>query len=147
MTIGESMKINNEIIEWKSIFELGIPDIDYQHHYFFDLIKRLSDELITSNDSHYRSSILSELSSYARFHFISEENFMYKYEYPGMEYHKNLHLELLDKLSAKSNLIYAEDSEKHYCDIMTFLVDWFLGHTTTIDKDFANYIVDRNNAL
>lgn len=133
------MKINNRLIEWKSSYELGIEDIDFQHHYFFNLIIRLSDELEKNPDIHYKNLLLSELSAYARFHFISEENLMHRYGYTGLERHKNFHLELLDTLSTKSNMVHIDGSEVNVFSVINFLINWFFQHTTTIDKEFAHF--------
>ena len=57
--------------EWESGYELGIEDIDLQHHFFFNLINRLSNELLQAKDVQFRLDLINELNAYAKFHFIS----------------------------------------------------------------------------
>jgi hemerythrin len=132
--------MNNEIIEWQSKYEVGIEDIDFQHHFFLNLINRLAGELTKSDDLEYKSDLISELNAYARFHFISEENMMSRVGFPGYINHKNLHLELIDQLSSRANMFAIENSNAESVHIIDFLVDWFFFHTNTIDREFAAYL-------
>ena len=127
-------------IEWKADYELGVEDIDYQHHFFFNLINRLENELKDHESIDYQAGIISELNAYARFHFISEENMMVRSGYPGLEEHKILHCELIDQLSSRENMLLIDRSARESRDIITFLVDWFFDHTMTIDRLFADYL-------
>lgn len=132
--------MNKNIIEWKSEYEVGIEDMDFQHHFFLNLINRLSGELRASDTLEYQNALISELNAYARFHFISEENIMFRVGYPGYKQHKNLHLELIDQLSSRANML-AIDNSKHETDLLIhFLVDWFFSHTNTFDRVFAEYL-------
>jgi hemerythrin len=74
-----------ETLHWKSDYETGVREIDLQHRFFMDLINRLHEELIGATDSDYRAALFEELSNYARFHFVSEENLMFKFGYPSSD--------------------------------------------------------------
>jgi len=129
-----------DVIEWRSSYELGIEDIDFQHHYFLNLINRLANELERAESLERQNALISELSAYARFHFISEENFMFAAGYREFAEHKNLHFELLDQLSSRTNMLAIHKSEIAGGDIIDFLIDWFLHHTSTIDRVFADWM-------
>ncbi len=62
---------------------------------FLDLINRLSEELGKSDNLAYQSVLINELNAYAVFHFISEENMMFKAGYPGLDRHKRSHRGLI----------------------------------------------------
>lgn len=128
------------MLQWKQEYETGIEDIDYQHHFFFNLIVRLYGELASSDDLLYKNALISELAAYARFHFISEENMMLRSAFPGMHDHKNLHHELLNHLSVRVNKMEINCSDENRWAVIAFLMDWFLHHTTTIDQEFAKYL-------
>ena len=132
--------MNDDIIEWQPEYELGIEDIDFQHHFFLNLINRLGCELKESDNFYYRAALISELNAYARFHFTSEENMMFRAGYTALIEHKELHFELLDQLSTRSNMLSLNNSDKSAVDILDFLVDWFFHHSTTEDRLFANYL-------
>lgn len=120
-------------IQWDVKYETGIEEIDLQHRYFLRLINRLAEELATTEDEKYRDRLLDELRQYASFHFISEENLMRKFGYPGLQAHRLLHLHLLDMLSSRG----AGHSVQHLID---FLVEWFMGHTASEDRQIGEYI-------
>lgn len=130
-------------LEWKSDYVLGIEDIDFQHHFFLNLINRLSKEFEATDDLVYRAALLSELNAYVRFHFISEENMMRRADYPDFEAHRRHHRELIDILSYKENLLEINLSEKESEDIINFLVDWFFCHTACEDKLFADFLREK----
>ena len=82
--------------------------------------------------------ILNEISKYAEFHFVSEENIMTEYHCPEQKYHAQLHrmllVEVSDKLSQfKLNGIGSDE-------VFEFLFEWFALHTTTEDKKLVGHI-------
>ncbi|MDJ0805587.1 MAG: bacteriohemerythrin [Gammaproteobacteria bacterium] len=123
---------------WNNSYKLGIEEIDLQHHYFINLIARLESELAGAKDVEYINKLLNELVKYTQFHFISEENLMYKIDYPGLEAHRNQHFHLLNLLNGKlglynQSLLPAED-------VIDFLKEWFVDHTLKEDKKITQYI-------
>jgi len=124
-------------LQWNAEFDTHIEEIDLQHQYFLRLINRLSEELPLARDEHYRWSLLNELSRYAAFHFLSEENLMFKLGYPGLEKHRQLHFNLLDKLSSRMGNSTSEE-------LLGFLVEWFVQHTTQEDRLIGEFARSRD---
>lgn len=125
---------------WKSSYQLGIDDIDFQHYFFINLLNRLANCIEKSNDHHYKQSLISELNAFARFHFTSEENMMSSSGYPGLEEHREEHRNLIDQLSAKEMLFLKNKSNEAVGDIISFLFQWFLQHSNSEDQLFADYL-------
>ncbi|MCB1736820.1 MAG: hemerythrin family protein [Gammaproteobacteria bacterium] len=130
-------------IDWSKEFEIGVEDIDIQHHFFINLVKRLADELQIPGVTPYRAALISELNAYARFHFISEENMMARTGYPELESHRMHHHQLIEQLSARENSLLLHNSREQANAIIEFLFDWFRHHTIQEDRLFADYLVDR----
>ena len=129
-----------EHILWGKRYELGVEEIDLQHHYFASLINRLMDELDGSDDA-YQARLIQELDAYAKFHFISEENLMDKAKYPGRFEHGRLHLALIDELNVwQMKFAQGQASAR---DITEFLRDWFVKHTLTEDSHFAAFVLGK----
>lgn len=126
-------------IHWSHEFELGIEDIDIQHHFFVNLINRLIDELARPDVTAYRAALISELNAYARFHFISEENLMARAGYPHLDEHRDHHFQLIEQLSAKQNRLMLNDSAEEAEAIIRFLMEWFVNHTTREDRRFVDF--------
>ncbi len=135
------MKSEQNFIKWKSEYDLGIEDIDFQHHFFVNLINRLSHELTSSNHVEYQTALIRELNAYASFHFISEENMMFRAGYPLLEQHKKHHFELIEQLSNKGNLFRLNPTVEEGQKTINFLVNWFFDHTSKEDRLFADYLL------
>ena len=65
--------------------KIGIEEVDLQHQYFLDLIKRLSVILNSNVSAHLDTRLINEIIKYAEFHFQSEENLMVINDYPDLE--------------------------------------------------------------
>lgn len=130
-------------IEWQPTYELGIEAIDAQHRYFANLINLLSDELRKTDHRDYQDSLLNELVAYARFHFISEENLMFRSGYPQLDEHRQHHRELIDRLSARIGKLSLHHSENAADAVIDFLAEWFINHTVIEDKKFSVWSKDR----
>ena len=128
--------------EWLAEYELGVEDIDLQHHFFFNLINRLARELATAKSIQYKIDLINELTAYAKFHFMSEENMMRQKEYPQFMHHKFQHLELIDSISRVSNQFFLTEDDPEGRNIIEFLRNWFLNHTEKVDREFADYLLN-----
>ena len=127
-----------QLIEWSAKYELGIEEIDLQHHYFLSLINRVLGDLVTMEDPAYRQGVFKELSLYAHFHFVSEENMMFRAAYPQLAQHKRHHDQLIDRLNV--NKLEFEKDRVEAEELVEFLQQWFLHHTLKEDKKFANFM-------
>lgn len=122
-----------ETLHWKQDYETGVREIDLQHRFFMDLINRMHEELQGSTDADYRAALFEELSNYARFHFVSEENLMFKFGYPDLDHHRMMHRRLIDELSWRAQ-------EKSHDAIFDFLVRWFVAHTVEEDARIGRFL-------
>ncbi len=125
--------------DWKTEYNLGIEDIDFQHHFFLNLINRLSDELRMTTEPSRRTALIAELNAYARFHFVSEENMMNKAGYPKLAEHRQHHLDLISTLNSKEAMLQLQKSDESAEDIVEFLQNWFIKHTVGEDRLFADF--------
>jgi len=130
-----------ELLVWKSQFNTGVEEVDLQHHYFLNLINRLSSELVDSNNPNYQKRLLIELSMYAKFHFLSEENIMHRMGYPALPDHHELHNHLLQTLHVKNGMM-GEGMIKAK-EIVDFLTDWFITHTIKEDRKIGVFASKR----
>ena len=81
-------------LEWKEKYNTGIDEVDLQHKYFLELIKRFSKLTEEKLDDQYVKRLLQEIAYYGVFHFCSEENMMIKDNYPALKQHNFLWWEL-----------------------------------------------------
>jgi hemerythrin len=136
--------MKHQTLTWDPSFELGVKEIDFQHHYFVELINRLRNDLSSEADPSLRSYLIGELNAYAKFHFLSEENLMRKADYPDLKIHQQHHFDLINSLGVRGGQLQVGYSEESVERIIDFLVDWFKHHTMTEDRKFSEFLNARN---
>lgn len=83
-------------LEWGEQYLLGIKGIDKQHHHLFEIVERIASLDASTSTKEDLSHILGELSSYMKEHFHDEEVYLQQIGYPELDYHKNLHHEIIE---------------------------------------------------
>lgn len=132
------------ITTWKKDYELGNFEIDTQHKTFLKIIEKLKNTYENKLSDKLLLGYVIELYKYAAYHFISEENYMLVHNYPNYKKHKELHNELLKDLAdsiTTFNIKYI-DIEK----LINFSVNWFIKHTTIVDKQIIEFVDQSKNA-
>jgi hemerythrin len=87
-------------LEWGEQYLLGIQGIDEQHYYLFEIVGRIASLDAATSTKEELSQILGELSSYMSEHFHDEQVYLERIGYPELEYHKNLHREIIEFFNA-----------------------------------------------
>ncbi|MFT6987920.1 MAG: hemerythrin [Psychromonas sp.] len=124
------------IYKWQDKYDVGIDAIDVEHRNLLTCINKL----ITAQtlDRSIILKLADEVSLYAEFHFLSEENLMCLTHYPDLTKHSECHRVLLKQLAVKRRNL--EESANGLQDYVNFLVKWFIEHTQTIDKELGQYV-------
>ena len=125
-------------LDWNEKLETGISEIDFQHKYFLELIKKFIEIQKKHTLPEKIKPYLKELTLYARFHFYSEENYMNEINYPELDEHKLIHIQLIEELS---NIFTSFEMKHSKIDELThFLISWFYDHTLKEDIKISNFI-------
>jgi len=130
-----------EPLEWKAAYDTGVEHIDNQHRYFLNLISWLLGRLLTSEDFLLQTRYIDEVMHYARFHFLSEENFMRDQGYPDVARHEQMHGNLLKQLNYKVSQLEFGDIDSR--DFIDFLKEWFLEHTAEEDRKIGLFVQEQ----
>ena len=84
---------------------------------------------------------LEFLRRYAVEHFQSEEAFMKKHEYPGIEDHKKHHEEFIEKFDALADQFNTFGSSQGLADeALDMTQNWLADHISEEDTQFAEHI-------
>jgi len=129
--------MNSPTIAWSNKFLIGIERIDFEHQIFANLINTLAEKIAADADRLSLMRTVREITKYAEFHFVSEENIMLECKYPGLKRHAEIHEELLHTLTVKVMSLCA--GEITPADLVEFLVNWFVAHTTHEDLRISTY--------
>lgn len=123
---------------WKNKFDIGIAAIDAEHKHLLSCINKLTSMQVLGIDKAILLKLADEALLYAKFHFLSEENLMCLTHYPNMTKHSDIHRALIKQLEhIRRNL---DDSIEKLKEFISFLVHWFVDHTQTTDRQFAEYL-------
>lgn len=124
---------------WKKSYEIKVPEIDMQHRQLVGFINQLSDAMMIKQGHRVVQHILEGLVNYIHLHFTTEETAMQKVEYPGLNEHRQLHLNLTNQvLEFKKR--YTRDHNVESKEVLEFLCDWLKTHIITSDKEFGNFL-------
>jgi len=127
-------------IKWDKKYEVGNVEIDSEHKVFVRIIQKIENATEMRKNHSYVERLIYELLKYADFHFYSEETVMMEMNYPDIAMHKKEHQKLLLKLRDMVSIVEHEDYSRPMIDLIQFLTDWFVNHTTTVDKKLADYL-------
>ena len=126
-------------IQWSESISVNNSEIDNQHK---NLIQ-LTNNLISNSNAKVNSEIIGEtlqkLLKYIKEHFKDEEELLEKCNYPKLEEHKKEHKKFVKKIVGFCNDVLIGKSAVTE-EMIYFLVDWLLNHTSIDDQDYKNYI-------
>lgn len=128
-------------IAWTEDLAVGIPDIDKQHKELFRQINSLIEACRLGQGAEAVGQVLSFLENYARLHFSTEENYMRKYQFPGIEDHLRQHQEFVANLTEVKARFDQEGPGVHIIVITNrILAGWLNTHIRRSDKVLGNHI-------
>lgn len=128
-----------EAIKWTESISVNNSNIDSQHKHLI----RLTNNLILQSNAKANSCIinesLSELLIYAKEHFRDEEKLLKEHNYPKLEAHRKRHEKFIYKIAMFcKDVIDGKDTVTE--EMIRFLADWLLTHTSVDDQDYKKYI-------
>lgn len=127
-----------EAIVWKDEYLVGVREIDRQHQDLVKLINRLLIIHRTGDAPLLVKRLLLEIVKFAEYHFISEENIMIITRYPGFDQQHAEHEHIIAELQKRiDDFVHGHETVD---GLLTYLVTWFIGHTTKEDKRIGVHI-------
>ena len=116
---------------WHERYLIGHPRIDREHRLFFDIVAAFSEGCRQRLSRDALISLLEEVLLFAKFHFRSEENVMQALGFAGMEAHRALHEQLVQRLGRV--IVGVKLGRYPPEEIDAFLVQWLVRHVTHED--------------
>ena len=124
------------LLLWSPELELGIAQVDCQHHKLVDLLNALDSGVKKGYSYHILGSILADLVRYTVYHFTFEERLMETHGLPMLGEHRAEHQrfatgvqEFKDRFDSRRTDVSTET--------LAFLRDWLSGHILGSDREFA----------
>ena len=123
-------------IVWDDLYNIGVPAIDEQHKQIVSIANRMLEALMQQKATREMPFILKEMGTYADTHFRTEEEYMEKAEFPGLEDHKSLHQEFREKVARFQQKLEANDPSLT-AELTIFLTTWVTEHFSMIDHQYV----------
>ncbi len=126
-------------IEWQNKWCLGIEEIDNQHRTLIEMINTFYNNADTLEDITLTKKHINELLEYIRLHFMTEERYMIREEYPYIDEHRQKHIEITGKaLQFRTRLISSQNIDKH--NTMKLLYEGMVTHFEEEDQKFGKFL-------
>lgn len=124
-----------DLIEWKEQYSVGVSEIDEQHQKLIGIINELFHAVEQSKEKERIPFILTELVSYAEYHFSTEEKHFEEFDFEGKEEHIKVHNSYREKIAQFLEKHKEGDGALSF-EILVFLKDWWVGHITGMDRGY-----------
>ena len=125
-------------MDWKEQYGIENTMIDSQHQALFGLVNEVADRVRTGNMPEVKA-VVNRLAAYTVEHFRDEENIMMRAKYPGLEDHRLIHAELLEKVQ-ELQVKLEKNQPVSMVGIIRFLSDWLKDHILKEDMAYKPYI-------
>lgn len=106
---------------------------DKQHQILLELIDQLHDTKVDA-------SVFRRLYDYAENHFMLEEEYMIKLNYPKMKAHIDAHNKFRYELNSMMQSFHSYDDGFRQA-LAEFLREWLKGHIFGIDKQLEEFVL------
>ncbi len=127
---------SDTFIVWCDDFSVNVPAMDTQHQKLVKLVNQLYSAMKKQKSTQQVGEIIDELAKYTVEHFSSEEEYMAKVNFDGLEQHKVVHRQFVQKVK-EFEQEYMNGKVTLSIEIMNFLKDWLLNHIAKMDKQYG----------
>ena len=118
-------------IAWRDAMSTGVPGLDNDHKILIGLINDV-EQALTSTVPNAVGKTLEDLLSYIEAHFAREEKVLAALSFPELDYHRQLHRDLIASthaLDAKFRTAKSDDDRRKIgVSLGNFLQEWLVSH-------------------
>lgn len=121
-------------LEWNVQYSTGVPAIDRQHAFLFELANRVVTGTRVPHTKEDLEPIIKELEDYAEKHFHYEESVIEGAGYEHTAEHKEQHQKMRVRLQALRKLL--ADNALTPSELVNFLEEWLTIHILREDMKY-----------
>jgi len=126
------------LITWSKSLSVGVDEFDNQHQNLIAMINELHVAMKERKGKAAMAKIIYGLINYTSSHFLAEEIYFDKYNYPDSESHKKEHQLFVEKVKDVQKG-FTENRLMISIDTMDFLKDWLTNHIQGTDKKYSAF--------
>lgn len=128
---------------WTEKYSVGVAEIDKQHQHFFEIANDVM-EIAEKKDVPLGELLfkVTNLSNYAVYHLLTEENIFARYNYPDAAEHIAAHNAYRGKMKQFISEVEREgaDTKALAIKIAEFAGDWLMNHILVMDQKYASFM-------
>ena len=128
-------------ISWDDSLDVDVEEINDDHHKLVNLFNILSQAVEEGDSIDYVDAVLEELITCTIWHFRHEERLMVRYQYDGMELHKDEHNDLIEGVRAMQQML-REENRLPTSEDFEYLADWLTKHIVGQDMRLGFYLAE-----
>ncbi|NVN90482.1 MAG: hemerythrin family protein [Desulfuromonadales bacterium] len=129
-------------ITWNTTFSLKNLELDEQHKRLVAIINNLHDTITQGQGLQSIREVFSALVITIKSHFISEEQLMRQYAFPGLAHHKQEHDNLIEQIDITSKRVAAGNNELTR-DVQQYVASWWLSHIENDYREFGPFLKNK----
>ncbi len=126
------------LIKWRDSYSVGVEKFDQEHMVLVELINEMFFIVRDKGDVSTLAEAVEKLVDYTRVHFADEEEALEEVDYPHLEEHKEIHVNLLEQVIDFQKQIEHEGKDLR-TDFYKFLRDWLINHILEEDMRYGKY--------
>jgi hemerythrin-like metal-binding protein len=129
-------------MEWKQSYSVGRDQFDDHHRQLFELLNKVYDACMLSNQKAVFSDAVAKLAEYTCYHFTAEEQLLESLSYPGLAVQRAEHA-LFTRKIAELYTIQTLNNDECTIDLVEltqFLMDWLTHHILEVDKQYSHLL-------
>lgn len=130
-------------LTWDDSYSVGIAVLDEDHKRLLNLINQLQTAAHYKTSDKYEKEAFDALLDYTKNHFQREEELMEKYEFPGLDAHKQQHQAMIDEVSRLISA-YQESPDVTIEKTIRYLQEWLIKHINGTDKEYSGFLYKKN---
>lgn len=126
-------------IAWDEKYSVGVRELDNQHKQLISILGELYDAMQAQKANEILGKLLSQLVTYTKTHFATEEKYMAQYGYPDLASQKREHEAFTKKvLDFKESFDSGRTSLS--VSLASFVKDWLFSHISSSDKKYGPFL-------
>jgi len=140
---GDFMNEDVWQVVWDDSLSLGIPEIDEDHRRFISLIDDLNHAIMSRQEKPEIERALKFVVADAKDHFEHEEQLLYRYRYPEVSHHAELHAELTLQLRGVMDAFNSSERSYEWIENALRIKKLVVEHLLDEDMKYRDFLQPR----
>lgn len=125
----------NDLFKWEDRFRLDVRAMDADHKVLIGLMNTLHAKYEAKAPASEQEGAFKALTEFTVKHFTAEEAYMASVKFPGLDSHKVIHKNLLQKMADFAAQF--GKTRAYPAELFHFLKTWLAAHIVGIDTKYA----------